>query len=264
MPAATVDGWEFSYAEAGSGPPVILLHGFLMDRSMWDRQIEALAGSYRVVTIDAPGHGESPGRPVGFTLPEEASVLAGLAAHLGIDRAIWGGHSMGAFKSLCLAIDRPEVVRGLILIDANAGTENPDMVPQYNAMVEVAKQDGISVDLATVAFTLLTTSAFVQTDEAQRWIKRITAMDANAADGTARAVFDRTSRMDEIGRITVPTLIVHGVEDFPNPIEIARAMRDAIQSSELVEIAGSGHTSPVEKPDEVARAIRAFCDRLPT
>src|SRR5436309_2082180 len=116
MAVARVDGWEFAYSETGSGPPVILLHGLLMDHTMFDHQVDVLAGSYRVVTVDAPGHGESPGRPVGFTLAEEARALVRLADELGIERAVWGGHSMGAFKSICVAIDHPKSIRALIVI----------------------------------------------------------------------------------------------------------------------------------------------------
>ncbi|MCA1831311.1 MAG: alpha/beta fold hydrolase [Actinomycetota bacterium] len=263
MATATIDGWEFAYSDTGTGPSVVLLHGLLMDRTMWDHQIDALSDSYRVITVDAPGHGESPGRPVGFTLAEESAALTKLVTGLGVDQAVWGGHSLGAFNSLCVVLDAPERVRALILIDGNAGPENPDMVPQYDAMFEVAKQDGVSLDLANVAFTILSTEAFASSAEGQHWVKKISAMDANSAEGTARAVFDRTSRLSELPKVTTPTLILHGVDDFPNPIEGAREAAAAIPNAELIEIEACGHTAPVEKPVEVTTAIRAFLGRLP-
>lgn len=263
MPVAEVEGWELAYSDTGSGPPVVLLHGLLMDRSMFDHQIDALSDSYRIVTVDAPGHGESPGRPAGFTLADEARVLSVLATQLGIDRAVWGGHSMGGMKAASLAIDDPQRVRALILIDASARPENPDMLPQYEAMFEVAKQDGVSHDLAQMAFAILSTNEFAQSSDGQRWVKRIEAMDPHATFGSARAVFDRPDRMSDLSRISAPALIVHGSDDLPISIDIARETAANIAGSRLVEIAGSGHTSPVEKPHEVTNAIRAFLDGLP-
>src|SRR2546425_2168443 len=100
----TIGGWEFAYEDAGSGPAVFLLHGLLMDASMWDAQVQALSDRYRVIRVEAPGHGRTPPRPVGYTFEDEAQALGNLARSLGMERAVWGGHSMGGMKCLRLAL----------------------------------------------------------------------------------------------------------------------------------------------------------------
>ncbi len=262
-PLANVNGWELAYDETGppSGAPVIMLHGILFDRSMWERQVEALSDAYRVVTVDAPGHGESPARS-GFTLDDEALALGALADAIGLGPAVWVGHSMGGFKSLRVALTQPERVRGLVLVNSSAAEESIEMVPQYDAMLEVAKSDGVSADLAAVIASIMMGAEALGTEAGERWTKHFATLDGHAIEGTARAVFDRASILEHMGDVSVPTLLVHGAEDFPIPIAVARETASRISGCDVVEIAGAGHTSPVEKPSEVSAAIRAFVDRV--
>lgn len=259
MKKATVDGWELAYEEAGSGEPVFLLHGLLADRSMWAEQIAALRDRYRCITVDAPGHGDSPGRPPGFTLEDEAEALVGLAGALGIPGpAIWIGHSMGAMKAMRIALAHPERVRALALIDTQPFPENPDAKAQYDAMIEVTKAQGPSEDLAQVTGQIMFGAPFLATPEGERWVKHYANLDAHAFEGSARSVFDRGDISERIGTITAPTLVVHGVDDTPIPVEIARDYVTRIPGARLVEIPGSGHHPPMEKPAETTAALTAF------
>ncbi len=264
MPHTEAAGWRFSYDDRGSGPAVILLHGLLMDRSMWDHQVESLQNAYRVVTFDSPGHGASPLRESGYTLAELASALREAARGLGIERAVWGGHSMGAYTALCLTLEAPETVAALILIDGNPGVENPMMVPQYDAMLSVARETGISEDLANVVGTIFFGEAAQTKDDIRRWVKHFAGLDGRAIEAACRAVFDRPDISSRLSEIEKPVLVIHGSEDFPNPIEIAHTLAAGLNDAELIEVAGAGHTPPVESPSEVSAAIRTFIDRVPT
>ena len=110
---------------------MILSHGFLMDREMFVHQVDALAGEFRVITWDERGFGEteSDGKP--FTYWDSAKDCLGLLDHLDIDRAVLGGMSQGGFLSLRAALLAPERVRALVLIDTQAGVEDPERLPAY-------------------------------------------------------------------------------------------------------------------------------------
>lgn len=261
MSSVTVDGWEFAYEKLGSGSPIILLHGLLMDRSMWDRQVEALRGSHRVVVVDAPGHGESPTRRVGFTLEDEADALAKFADTISLGPSVWGGHSMGGFKSLRLALAHPDRVKALVLIDTGPRGENPDLLPQYEAMLQVAKEEGISDDLAGMIAQIMMGAASLATDEGVRWTKHFASLDGDAIESSARAVFDRSDVRGRLGELRMPVLVVHGTDDVPISLEVARETASLIGDAELVEVP-SGHTSPVERPDDVSNAMKAFLERI--
>ena len=135
MPFADVNGQRINYEDSGGdGPPVILAHGFLMDHEMFAPQVAALSPEFRVITWDERGFGETEfdGRP--FTYWDSAADCLGLLDHLGIDRAVVGGMSQGGFLSLRAALPSPERIRALVLIDTQAGVEDPQRLPAYRQM----------------------------------------------------------------------------------------------------------------------------------
>lgn len=261
MPDISVGEWQFAYDDAGSGPPVVLLHGLLMDRTMWEHHVAALEDAYRVVTVDAPGHGGSPPRAPGFSAWDEAEALGLLADALEIGPAVWGGQSMGGFKSLRLALSQPERVRGLILIDTSAGPENAVMLPQYEAFLEVAKSDGISEDLVNVVGMVLFGEGFLATPAGKPWRDKLVNEDAGRIEGTARLVFDRDDVTGRLAEIAAPTLVIHGAEDVAIAPDVGRETAAAL-GARYLEVAGAGHGCPVERPEEAASAIRAFLDEI--
>ncbi len=126
MSYADVNGQRIYYEDSGgSGPPVILAHGFLMDHEMFAPQVAALAPEFRVITWDERGFGltEFDGKP--FTYWDSANDCLGLLTHLGIDEAVVGGMSQGGFLSMRAALTSPERVKALVLLDTQAGKE-PD------------------------------------------------------------------------------------------------------------------------------------------
>jgi 3-oxoadipate enol-lactonase len=133
--ARFVNGQRIWFEDTGGdGPPVILAHGFLMDHEMFVHQVAALRDRYRVITWDERGFGrtEYDGEP--FTYWDSAADCLGLLDHLGIERAVVGGMSQGGFLSLRAALTAPERVRALILLDTQAGTEDPEVVPGYEGL----------------------------------------------------------------------------------------------------------------------------------
>ncbi len=134
---------------------MILAHGFLMDRTMFAPQVSALSGEFRVITWDERGFGETEfdGKP--FTYWDSAGDCLGLLDHLGIEQAVVGGMSQGGFLSLRAALVAPERVRALVLIDTQAGTEDPERLPQYRQMQQTWLQVGPVDELANAIADLI-------------------------------------------------------------------------------------------------------------
>src|SRR5712691_5538863 len=125
MPTATVNGIDVAYADSGGdGPVIVLSHGYLMDHTMFDPQRAALAPEFRVITWDERGFGGTPA-PAPFSYWDSARDALGLLDHLGLDAAVLGGMSQGGFLSLRAALLAPERVRALVLLDTQAGVDDP-------------------------------------------------------------------------------------------------------------------------------------------
>src|SRR6202167_1162977 len=156
MPFAAINGQRIRFEDSGGdGPAVILAHGFLMDREMFAPQVAALAPEFRVITWDERGFGETEydGKP--FTYWDSASDCLGLLDHLDIEEAVLGGMSQGGFLSLRAALLAPKRVRALVLIDTQAGPEDPERMPAYRQMQETWLQAGPIEDLANVVASLI-------------------------------------------------------------------------------------------------------------
>src|SRR5580658_1889849 len=142
MPTAAINGIQIDYADSGGhGPAVVLSHGYLMDASMFDAQVAALAPEYRVITWDQRGHGGTPA-PGPFSYWDSARDALALLDHLEVEQAVLGGMSQGGFLSLRAALLAPQRVRGLVLIDTQAGLEDPANAESYQQLHEIWLDQG--------------------------------------------------------------------------------------------------------------------------
>src|SRR5437588_2545405 len=172
MSYADVNGQRIRYDDTGGdGPPVILAHGFLMDRTMFEPQVGALSGEFRVITWDERGFGETEfdGKP--FTYWDSARDCLALLEHLGIERAVVGGMSQGGFVSLRATLLAPERVRALVLIDTQSGPEDPERLPQYRQMQESWLQAGPVDDLANAIAGLIIGDPVLSEPWIEKWRK---------------------------------------------------------------------------------------------
>jgi 3-oxoadipate enol-lactonase len=261
MSRASVNGVQVAYDDTGGdGPPVVLSHGFLMDRTMFEPQVEALTPHYRVITWDSRGHGETvdDGKP--FTYWDLASDCLALLDHLGIGRAVVGGMSQGGFVSLRVALTAPERVRGLILLDTQAGTEDPDVVPLYQAMLDEWVSVGPSDEIAEVVSGLIIGEPTLS----KAWVPRWTARPHESIARPGQALITRDDVTDRLGEIEAPALVVHGTAD----LSIARAKAETLagglpHSGGVVAIEGGTHAANLTHPDPVNQAILDFLAVLP-
>lgn len=262
MPRTTINGWDLFYQDSGSGPPIVLIHGLLMDHTMFDHQVAALKDRYRMITPDLRGHGDSEKRAEDHTqwdLMEDHMVLLD---SLGIETAVFGGVSQGGFQSLRASLKHPERVAGLILIDTQAGSEDEVRAPMYEAFADVIRADGWKEEiLQTAAVSMFGSSAGESLKK--HWTHRWLAQPTNAAPETMRAVSRREDITARLGEISAPAIVIHGEEDAAIEMEKAEVLASGLANLvDFVKVPRAGHSSTVEQPEALTDAIERFLTKV--
>ncbi|MGH2902522.1 MAG: alpha/beta fold hydrolase [Solirubrobacteraceae bacterium] len=238
---------------------MVLSHGFLMDREMFAPQLEALAPEFRVVTWDERGFGETEFDGEPFSYWDSAQDCLGLLDHLGIEQAVFGGMSQGGFLSLRAALLAPERVRALVLIDTQAGVEDPDRLPAYRQMQQTWLDVGPVDDLANAVASLIIGDPVLS----EAWIAKWRKLDRETMGEPCDCLMERDDITGRLGEIGCPAIVFHGTADIS--IEMGRAeelCRGLPGSSGVVRIDGGSHASSLTHPAEVNGPLLDFLRSL--
>lgn len=241
---------QLIYETNGSGEPIIFVHGFGLDRTMWRPQVEFFARKYQVVTYDVRGFGESslPDRPY-----SHAADLKALIDHLGLKGAHIVGLSMGGRIAINFALTYPGMVRSLTLMDTALDGYASDVDWNVHAKIqgiEKAKQNWLQHDL----FATVREQAHL-TDSLQVIIDRYSGWHWLNNDIYAAVSTDACNRLDEI---RVPTLILVGQHDLSYFCRIADLLSDRIAKAQKIVVPNVGHMINLEAPSEVNRHVAEF------
>ena len=263
MEYVDVDGLRIAYERAGSGPPLVLLHGGVGDGpTTWRAQLDGLADSFSVIAWDAPGAGESDDPPAWFRLPDYSDCVAGFVAALGLDRPHVAGLSFGAGLALQLYDRHPSLPRSLILAGAYtgwAGSLPPDRV-EHRLELALGLADRPPEELVDALLPSMFSGDAPRTVE-DRFAASMAASHPAGVKAMARS-FAEADLRGVLPRIDVPTLLVYGDEDVRSPLHVAREIHEAIPDSELVVLEGVGHVCCMEAPDRFNAAVRSFLERV--
>ncbi len=253
-----VDGLEISYERAGSGPPVLLAHGFVGDaRSTWSSQIEELADEFTVIAWDAPGSGRSADPPAAFGMDEYADCVAGFLRTLQLDRAHLVGLSFGGALVLATFRRHRRLVSSLTLVSGYAGwvgslgTEEADRRLARSLEASGLEPDGFVAALAPSMFSRSAHGALVD-----RFLDSVREFRPTGFRAMARASHE--DQRGVLAEIDVPTLLLYADHDVRAPVEVGEALHAVVRGSELIVLDGPGHASPVEAPELVNRELRRF------
>jgi pimeloyl-ACP methyl ester carboxylesterase len=261
MSYAEVNGQRIRYDDSGgNGPAVILAHGFLMDRTMFEPQIAALAGEFRVITWDERGFGDTDfdGKP--FTYWDSAQDCLGLLDRLGIEQAVVGGMSQGGFLSLRAALLAPERVRALVLIDTQAGAEDPERLPQYRQMQQTWLQAGPVDELTSTIANLILGDAELN----EKWIAKWRTLDRERSmKAPGDCLLDRDDITDRLGEISCPAIVFHGTADASIEMERAEILCKGLPACRgIVRVEGAPHAANLTHPDQVNGPLLEFLRSL--
>ncbi|WP_199038156.1 alpha/beta fold hydrolase [Glycomyces salinus] len=280
-------GTDFGYDRAGRGPTIVLIHGDLADRRLWDEQFAALAVDHDVIRYDRRGWGATASGTGEFSHRDD---LLALLDALGVERAVLAGNSMGGGHAVAAALKAPERVTGLVLVSAGLpghrwpqsfleqararmlGTVPEERMSRYRAG-EGAQVDELEDDL----------DAYVKAH--LRWM--VAGPDRTEFDLPA-AAWDRAVEMfrdhvrrswtgpsaaerapdpapePHLDRIDAPTLVVNGLADVPEVQAVSDLLSSRIPGAERVDLSHTGHAAPLERPLELTARLRQFLDaRVP-
>ena len=254
MAHVKLNGIEIDYEVTGSGPAVLLSHGYSATRAMWDGQHRALGDRYRVISWSMRGHGatESPADPARYSAALTIADMRALLAHLGVQRAVIGGLSLGGYASLGFALEHPEMTRALVICDSGPGYRNADAREAWNAR---ARERAAALE----ARGLEALGKSREVREAASLHRSAQGL-AHAARGMLAQEGSRV--IDGLASIAVPTLVIVGDQDQPflSPCEY---MAKKIPGARLEVIRGAGHSSNLDQPETFNRVLLDFLENLP-
>jgi pimeloyl-ACP methyl ester carboxylesterase len=260
MEMVEVDGLQIAYERAGSGPALVLLHGYVGDGpTTWRRQLDGLSDEFTVVAWDAPGAGRSSDPQERFGLDAYADCLAGFIERLGLETACVAGLSFGGILALALQRRHSGLSSGLILASATAGWAGslPPGVAEHRLRQALALAEGTPEEFVSA----LLPTMFSETTPRETVDDFRASMQSFHPRGfRAMARASAEDVRDVLPHIDVPTLLVYGDRDVRAPLVVAEALHAAISGSRLVVLPDAGHICNVEAPKEFNDAVRGFLE----
>jgi pimeloyl-ACP methyl ester carboxylesterase len=253
MPKINRDGVNIHYEVHGSGPPLILTHGYSSTSAMWKAQIEPLSKHHKLVLWDMRGHGQSdyPADPAAYSEALTIADIAALLDEVGADKAIVGGLSLGGYMSLAFYRAHPERVSALLIIDTGPGFKKDDAREAWNKRAldtaDRFDREGLAV-LKSLSRERSTASH----------------RDASGLARAARGMLtQRDARVIELlPEIKVPSLVVVGADDAPF-LAASDYMAAKIPDAKKVVIPAAGHAVNIDQPQAFIEAVLPFLDGLP-
>jgi len=266
MPTITVNGVELFYEDTGgSGEPILFSHGLLWNTALFAPQVAALKDRYRCIAYDHRGQGQSAdgeGSEIGMDLLTDDAVA--LIAALGLEKVHFCGLSMGGFVGMRLAARFPHLVRSLILCETSADAEPEANVPKYRRLNFAARWLGLRFVVAKVMPILFGQTSLTDASrsaEKAAWRKQLEG-NRRSIWRAVNGVINRAAVIDELPRISAPTMVIVGDEDVATTPAKAQRIAKAISNARLVRIPKAGHSSTVEQPKAVNAAMLEFLGTL--
>ena len=259
MAQVQIDNIKIAYTDAGSGRPVVLIHGYPFNRSLWSEQVIALSNSYRVIAPDLRGFGETEVTAGSATMNQMAQDVAELMDQLQIPRAVIGGLSMGGYVALAFYKQFPSRVRALILADTRAQADTEEAKQTRAQQAEKALSEGMAGIADAMLPKLLTPDTVSKRPDIVMHVRDM--MLKTKPEGAAAALRGMTEREDQtplLSQISAPTLILVGAEDAITPVADSEKMHHAIPNARLVLLENAGHVSNLERTEQFNDAMLEF------
>lgn len=263
--AITTDGITIAYDDHGIGDPVVLIHGHPFDRSMWRPQVEHFAAAgWRVIVPDLRGYGFSTVVPGTTVFDRFARDIVELLDHLGLDRVVLGGLSMGGQIVMEFSRLFPQRVRALLLVDTSAAAETAAGKIARQAAADRLLREGMGPYADEVLDSMVSPPNIRALPAVAAQV--LAMMRAAPPEGAAAALRGRAERpdyLDLLPVITAPTLVVVGSDDEFTPVADARLIADRVPGAVLAVIDDAGHLPNLERPSQFNATLGSFLDSLP-
>jgi pimeloyl-ACP methyl ester carboxylesterase len=257
---ASVFGYRIHYLEAGSGDPVILLHGTGGEGARWMPTIKGLASNFRIISLDQIGFGHSDKPLTTYHSGVFAGFLARFMKTIGVPRATIIGQSMGAGVALCLAVHNPEMVERLVLVNGGsyrAASDPPPAPPNWHDR-QIANSGTLEESREYLRKLYYDHSFVTEELVEQNLILRLRSAYTIESMQTANARGLGALTEEEVRGIKAPTLLVWGTNDRLSPVANADKLNAAIENSRKVLIDRAGHYPFLEQAEKFNRIVLEF------
>lgn len=252
------------YTEHGVGGagPVVLLHGFPLNRAMWDEIVPALADLYHVIVPDLRGHGETEAPDGIYEMADHAGDVLSLLDTLGHQKAAIVGLSMGGYITLQLLTRAPERLLAAVLADTMGRADTDERKAARAAQAEVIRKDGLGAFAELVLPRMFAPSVPTERPAlVERFRQTITSQRPEAVVSALLGIAARPDMLEPLSTVHVPTLVLVGAEDQATTPEHSEELAKVIPGATLVVLPGAGHMSNWEDTEGFNRAVRTFLDR---
>ena len=256
-----------NYTDAGpdEAPIIIFIHGYPLNKSMWDKQVDALMGNFRVIAYDIRGHGESDAGNEAFSINLFVADLIGFMDALRIHKVSLCGLSMGGYIALKAIESYPERFEAMVLCDTTCSADSPEAKEKRMKAVESIIQKGVAQYADASIKNFFPQESFVTSPEI---ISSVKEMIINTSElslcSTLLALSSRHETCTGLPDIKVPVLILVGEKDSITPPSAAIFMHENIKKSSLQIINRAGHLSNLENPEEFNKHLKLFFNSVYT
>lgn len=258
----TTDWAEVSVEVRGEGVPVLFIHGFPFDRTMWRHQLAALTG-WKRIAFDLPGVGTSTAPADGYSMARYADTAVRVLDALGVRQAVVCGLSMGGYVVLELIRRHPERLKAIVLADTRAEPDSAEAKRQRDELAALAEREGVRAVGERLLPRVLARATLAERPELVAEVRAMTSRWAvPGMVGALGAMRDRSDSTRTLGAIGVPTLVLVGAEDQVTPPAGAERMAAAIRGARFVTVPAAGHLAPLEQPLAASRALVEFLESL--
>ncbi len=259
-----VNNYEMTYEDEGSGLPVLFIHGYPLNRSLWQPQVEGLSDSGRILAPDLRGHGDSQPSKGPYTMDLLAADCIALLDSLELRKpVIICGLSMGGYIALALYRNYPERLGGLILAATRASADSPEGKKNRDQAANLAKEKGVEAVVESMLPKMMSPKTYQQNPELVEKVRKM--MEATSLEGVLGDLMGMKERPDSrplLETIDIPTLVIHGADDQIISAEETRQMHSQIPGAVLETVPDAGHLLNLEQTEIFNRAVRHFIQPL--
>ena len=259
-----VNNFNLSYDDVGEGRiPIIFLHGFPFDKTMWADQLDYLKSSYRLIACDIRGFGKSTDEETPLNISLFADDLIEFMNRLDIDKAVICGLSMGGFITLNAVKRYPERFEALILCDTQCIADTPEVKDKrLNTIIEIENNGAADFNEGFIKSVFHKDSLINKKQLVDDLRKVVFANSNRIIMQGLLALAVRTETCSTLNKINIPTLIICGREDAVTPLEKSEYLKQHIEGAKLEVIDNAGHVSNLEQPDKFNECLSEFLMNL--
>jgi len=250
-----------SYTIAGNGPALVLVHGFPMDKRVWDDFVPILANDFTVIAIDLPGFGHSQMLEIQHNMWVMADAVKAVLDEEKIQKTVLTGHSMGGYVGLAFAKSYPEKLNGLVLFHSQAGADDETAKENRNMAIETVKLNHNNFAYSFIDSLFDPEFALKYPEIVERFRAIATEQTPEAIVSALAGLRDRENQIELLAQIKIPVLFILGKSDSRMPFTKIMAQAALPHHAEMLLLADVGHMGFAEATEKTCDAVRSFCER---